>query len=76
MTKATKEIFIIGGNLYTFDSTTIDLCRIILWWAKFPEKKGGIKVHTLKMRKHKIPAFFHITESAVNDSREMKETAC
>lgn len=56
--KQATEIFKLGGNIYAFDSTTIDLCLAVFWWAKFPEKKGGIKIHTLKMRKHKyLPSF-------------------
>lgn len=44
--KRTTDIFKLGANVYAFDSTTIDLCLNVFWWAKF-RKKGGIKVHTL-----------------------------
>ena len=33
----------VDGNVYAFDSSTIDLCLSIFWWAKFRENKGGIK---------------------------------
>ena len=71
--KRATEIFKLGGNIYAFDSTTIDLCLAVFWWAKFRKKKGGIKVHTLYDVETQIPAFFHITEAAVHDSKAMKE---
>jgi hypothetical protein len=45
--KRATDIFELGGNVYAFDSTTIDLYLAVFWWAKFRKKKGGIKVHTL-----------------------------
>lgn len=67
------NIFDLGGNVYAFDSTTIDLCLSVFWWAKFRKRKGGIKVHTLYDVETQIPAFFHITEASVHDSKVMKE---
>ena len=37
----------VDGNVYTFDSSTIDLCLNVFWWAEFRKHKGGIKPHTL-----------------------------
>lgn len=71
--KRASHIFKLGGNIYAFDSTTIDLCLSVFWWAKFRKKKGGIKVHTLYDVETQIPAFFHITEASVHDSKAMKE---
>jgi hypothetical protein len=71
--KRATNIFNLGGNIYAFDSTTIDLCLSVFWWAKFRKKKGGIKVHTLYDVETQIPAFFHITEASVHDSRAMRE---
>lgn len=71
--KRVSDIFKLGGNVYAFDSTTIDLCLSVFWWAKFRKKKGGIKVHTLYDVETQIPAFFHITEASVHDSTAMKE---
>ena len=71
-TRATN-IFELGGNVYAFDSTTIDLCLSVFWWAKFRRRKGGIKVHTLYDVETQIQAFFHITEASVHDSEAMKE---
>jgi hypothetical protein len=71
--KRVSDIFKLGGSVYAFDSTTIDLCLSVFWWAKFRKKKGGIKVHTLYDVETQIPAFFHITEASVHDSTAMKE---
>jgi hypothetical protein len=69
----TTNIFDLSGHVYAFDSTTIDLCLSVFWWAKFRRRKGGIKVHTLYDVETQIPAFFHITEASVHDSKVMKE---
>src|SRR5690554_5679861 len=71
--KRVANIFKLEGNVYAFDSTTIDLCLSVFWWAKFRKNKGGIKVHTLYDVETQIPAFFHITEASVHDSTAMKE---
>jgi len=57
----------IDGNIYAFDSTTIDLCLNVFWWAKFRKTKGGIKLHTLYDIKTSIPCFIHISTASVND---------
>lgn len=67
------DIFKLGGHVYAFDSTTIELCLAVFVWAKFRKHKGGIKVHTLFDVETQIPACFHITEAAVHDSQAMKE---
>ena len=69
--KRVSKIFNLDGNIYAFDSTTIDLCLSVFWWAKFRKKKGGIKVHTLYDVETQIPTFFHITEASVHDSKVM-----
>lgn len=63
----------LAGNIYAFDSTTIELCLAVFCWAKFRKKKGGIKVHTLYDIEARVPAFFHITTVSVHDSQVMKE---
>lgn len=42
-----NDDFQIKGQAYAFDSSTIDLCLSVFWWAKFRKTKGGIKLHTL-----------------------------
>jgi hypothetical protein len=34
-----NDDFKIKGQVYAFDSTTIDLCLSVFWWAKFRKKK-------------------------------------
>lgn len=71
--KRVVDIFKLDGSVFAFDSTTIDLCLSVFWWAKFRKKKGGIKVHTLYDVETQIPTFFHITDATVHDSKAMKE---
>jgi hypothetical protein len=61
----------VEGNVYAFDSTTIDLCLSVFWWAEFRKKKGGVKMHTLYDVKTQIPTFVHITTASVNDVNAM-----
>jgi len=57
----------IDGNIYAFDSTTIDLCLNVFWWATFRKTKGGIKLHTLYDVKTSIPCFIHVSTASVHD---------
>ncbi len=69
--KLNNDDFEIKGKVYAFDSTTIDLCLNVFWWAKFRKAKGGIKMHTLFDVTTQIPAFIHITAATVNDVNAM-----
>ncbi len=71
--KRINRIFELKGKFYAFDSTTIDLCLSIFWWASFRKHKGGIKVHTLFDIVTQIPTFFHITNAKVHDVKAMDE---
>ena len=68
-----SDIFKLGGNVYAFDSTTIELCLETFKWAIYRknQRKGGVKVHTLYDLETSIPTFFHITEARVNDMNAM-----
>lgn len=68
-----SDDFKIKGNIYAFDSSTIDLCLNVFWWAKFRKAKGGIKLHTLYDVNTQIPAFLHITPANVHDVKAMDE---
>jgi hypothetical protein len=57
----------ITGNVYAFDSTTIDLCLNVFWWATFRRAKGAVKLHTLLDVRTAIPVFMHITPASVHD---------
>lgn len=65
------EIFKLGGKVYAFDSTTIDLCLSVFEWALFRKKKGGVKIHTLYDIETQIPTFFHITSARLHDTKAM-----
>jgi len=69
--KRANDNFEIKGKVYAFDSSTIDLCLSVFWWAKFRKAKGGIKLHTLYDITTQIPAFIYITEAKVNDVNAM-----
>lgn len=69
--KLKKDDFEIKGKVYAFDSSTIDLCLSVFWWAKFRKTKGGIKLHTLYDITTKIPVFIHITDATVHDVNAM-----
>ena len=69
--KRINDIFKLNGNVYAFDSTTIDLCLKLFPWANFRTHKGGIKIHTLYDVETQVPAFIHITEAKINDVNAM-----
>nr|MBD3622290.1 IS4 family transposase [Sunxiuqinia sp.] len=57
----------VEGNVYAFDSSTIDLCLSVFWWAEFRKTKGGIKLHTLYDVKTSIPTFLYISNAKMHD---------
>lgn len=57
----------IENPLYALDSTTIDLCLEVFWWAKFRKHKAAIKLHTLLDIRCQIPCFIHITDGITPD---------
>lgn len=69
--KRANNDFEIKGKIYAFDSSTIDLCLSVFWWATFRKAKAGIKLHTLFDITTQIPAFVHITPATVNDMKAM-----
>ena len=69
--KRVNDIFKLNGNVYAFDSTTIDLCLKLFPWANFRTHKGGVKIHTLYDVETQVPAFIHITEAKINDVKAM-----
>lgn len=57
----------IKGNVYAVDSTTVDLCLEVFWWAKFRKHKAAIKLHTQFDVKAAIPTFIEITDGLTHD---------
>jgi hypothetical protein len=58
---------VVEGNVYSVDSSTIDLCLNVFWWATFRKNKGAVKLHTQFDAKTNIPAFIHVSEGSVHD---------
>ena len=59
--------FNLKGEIFALDSTCIDLCLDIYWWATFRSTKAAIKIHTLLNVKTSMPEFIFITEGDVHD---------
>lgn len=59
--------FDLKGDVFALDSTTIDLCLDVFWWATFRSTKAAIKIHTLLDCKTSIPEFIFISEADVHD---------
>lgn len=57
----------IKGNVYAVDSTTVDLCLEVFWWAEFRKHKAAIKLHTQFDIKASIPTFIDITDGLTHD---------
>ena len=55
------------GGIYALDSTVVDLCLSVFWWANFRTTKSAVKLHTLLDLKTSIPEYIFITEGAVHD---------
>jgi hypothetical protein len=69
--KNNNDTFDIKGNIYAFDSSTIDLCLSVFCWAHFRKTKAGIKLHTLFDVNTQIPVFIHITKANIHDVNAM-----
>ncbi len=61
----------VGGNLYAFDSTTIDLCLTLFPWAQFRRHKSAVKLHTLLDLRANIPCFIHISGGKMADVKSL-----
>ena len=59
--------FDLKGDVFALDSTTVDLCLDVFWWATFRSTKAAIKIHTLLDCKTFIPEFIFISEGDVHD---------
>ena len=55
------------GRIFALDSTVIDLCLNVFWWANFRSTKAAVKLHTLLDLKTSIPEYIYITEGSVHD---------
>lgn len=58
---------------YAFDATTIDLCLSLFPWAKFRQRKGAIKLHTLLDLRGSIPTLIYVTPGKVHEVNLLDE---
>ena len=55
------------GRIFALDSTVIDLCLNVFWWATFRKAKAAVKLHTLLDLKTSIPEYIFITDGSIHD---------
>jgi len=68
----TEDKFDFKNPLYSFDSTTVELCLSLFNWAKFRTTKGALKIHTLLNNRTTIPELLNITTGKVADVTALK----
>ena len=54
-------------TVYAFASTTIALCLALFPWARFRQRKGAVKLHTLIDLRGNIPCFVHVSTGKMHD---------
>lgn len=59
--------------LYSFDSSTVQLCLSLFDWAKYRTTKGALKLHTLLNNRTAIPEFLTISDGKKGDITAMKD---
>ena len=59
------------GRIFALDSTVVDLCLSIFWWARFRTTKAAVKINTLLDLKTSIPEFIHISDGATHDVKTL-----
>jgi len=62
-----RHRFRFKNQLYSLDSTTIDLCLSVFPWAKFRKRKGAIKLHYLMNHSGMLPSFLVVTDGKHHD---------
>jgi hypothetical protein len=67
--KAGGHKFRLKNNLFSIDSTTIDLCATLYNWAQFRQTKGGIKLHTKLNHDGYLPEVIYISNAIDNDQK-------
>lgn len=55
------------GGIYALDSSTVDLCLSVFWWAYFRTTKSAIKIHTVLDLKTSIPEYIFISNANIHD---------
>ncbi len=65
----------IDNTVYALDSTTVDLCLSVFWWAKFRSTKAAVKLHVLLDLRGDIPTFVQITDGLRHDVNALDSIA-
>lgn len=63
----------VKGKVYAFDSTIIDLCLNVFWWATFRSTKGGVRGTIQFDVQTSIPVFIHIAPASVHEVNVMDD---
>ena len=59
--------------LYSFDSSSFELCLSVFPWAKYKKTKGALKLHCLLDHRGCIPSFIAVTEGRPHDVKVAKK---
>lgn len=70
---APRHTFRLKNPLYTMDSTLVHLCLSIFPWAKYRERKGALKMHTLLDHNGYLPSFVTVTDGNCHDITIVKD---
>lgn len=68
-----KKDFKFDNPLYSFDSTTVQLCLSVFDWAKYTKEKGALKIHLLLDNQTTIPEVLTISNGKKGDLTAIKE---
>ena len=71
--QAPEHRFRFRNKLYSFDSSTIDLCLSVFPWAKFRSTKGGIKLHALLDHEGHVPSVVRVTTGSTHDIQQARK---
>ena len=61
------------GILKVLDSTAVQLCLRLFPWAKYRDKTGAVKIHTLYDLTSACPENILLTEGVIHDSQKMSD---
>lgn len=59
----------VEGPVYLIDSTIIDLCLSVFWWAPFRKTKAAVKLNVELELHGNIPTFVNVTDALRHDVR-------
>ena len=71
--QAPEHRFRFRNKLYSFDSSTIDLCLSVFPWAKFRTTKGAIKLHTVIDHEGHVPSVVRVTTGSTHDIQQARK---